>query len=136
MNTICTSDRGVPGGIRSAQRWARMKAIVALVVLVVTALLGGSCASPAGSSSTIVGRWQEVGTPATLTFFSDGRVNIAAGPVTAAGRYSFRSPGKLRIELASEQGEPKATTYRATLSGDQMRLVDSEGASNDYERVR
>jgi hypothetical protein len=70
-----------------------------------------------------------------MTFYADGRVDIAAGPVTVAGRYSYSKPGRLRIELQSEKSEPKATTYSATISGDQMRLVDSEGAHNDYVRI-
>ncbi len=107
---------------------ARIVSLLAMIFVV-------SCATipPAG----IVGRWEEVGTSTVGVFHEDGTVELTTGQSQASGTYRFIGPGKLRIQLAGNDGKPaRPHVFTVVISGDQMTWTDVDGVSSEYRRVK
>jgi hypothetical protein len=117
-----------------------INAVKGLLVFGVMALVLFGCATgrdfSAKESPRVIGRWQEVGSPAVVTFHADGRCDIAAGPSTVSGKYTVTGPASLRIDIVQQGGAVQQTIYKMTTSGEKMRLEDQEGTVNEYVRIK
>ncbi len=90
-----------------------------------------SCSN--GPEKKILGRWQEVGTPAIGTFHEDGTVVFNAGKDQVAGKFSFTAPDKLKVVLMAK--EEMTVLYDVTIEDNKMTLKDPEGTVLQYLRI-
>jgi hypothetical protein len=110
-----------------------MRIAFQLLAIVPLMLLAGCGRGP---DQQIVGRWSELGTGAIAAFHEDGTVEASTGQNGASGKFTFITPGKLKLEIAGKEGPGGPRIYEVSISGDKMTWKDVDGAISEYTRTK
>lgn len=93
---------------------------------------------PAPSCSTrpdLVGRWREIGSPATLEIRSDGTLRAVDDMgMAVSGTYTLDEGGRIRVEIPVDGAPPEVVEGRITVRGDVLTIEPTGGG--EVERYR
>jgi hypothetical protein len=100
--------------------------------LIALALLALATCAP---TSSIIGKWQEIGTTATLEFHNDGTfAAIDDMDMAVSGTYAHRRDGRTRFEIAVPGSPPDIVWGKIHVQGDEL-IVTSDD-NKEVERYR
>jgi hypothetical protein len=116
--------------------------LIARVILLAMAMLLVSCGKPI---SEIPGRWQQIGGETIMEFRNDGSLLVNAGGVPVTGHYAILDEQHVKIEYEGFVGGllsfsqaisgQDATLFKASISGNTLRLTDIKDKTWKYKRL-
>ncbi len=87
---------------------------------------------------SILGKWQEIGTTATLEFHKDGTfAAVDDMDMAVSGTYSHRRDGRTRFEITIPGSPPDIVWGKIDVQGDELIVTSDDGNEVDrYRRTR
>jgi len=83
----------------------------------------------------IIGKWQEIGTTATLEFHKDGTFSAVDDmEMAVSGTYSHHKDGRTRFEIINPGSSPELVWGKINLQGDE--LIFTSDDNEEVERYR
>jgi hypothetical protein len=84
------------------------------------------------------GKWQEIGTTATLEFHKDGTFHAVDDmEMSVSGEYTLHKDGRTRFEIISPGSSPEIVWGRIRVQGDELMFTSDEDEEMEhYRRVK
>jgi hypothetical protein len=90
------------------------------------------------SMPSIIGKWQEIGTTATLEFHKDGTFSAVDDmDMAVSGTYARRRDGRTRFEITIPESPPDIIWGKVDVQGDELIITSDDNRDVEhYRRTR